>query len=147
MPTLGTSRLGGSLRKTTFVVGTWEQSLSLLPINSPVGVYQVATKNRDQHWVLLSEGKMEEPVEPTAVPWSNRYQEPRDGDLFPHRDYVTSGHSLIPPSLKLESRTPARPPTWGTTDLQCVWTHSLKNIKLDIYESIHHDLKEKIQDP
>lgn len=37
MPTLGTSGLGESLRKTTtFVVGTWEQSLSLLPINSPV---------------------------------------------------------------------------------------------------------------
>lgn len=120
MPTLGTSGLGRPLRKTTtFVVGTWEQSLSLLPINSSICVYQAATENGDRHWACwVREGRRSLWRQPLLQ--SKCKYEPRD--LHLSGDYVTSSNSLTPLSLKLGSRTPTTPPTWRTTDTMCVWT-------------------------
>lgn len=74
--------VGRSLRKTTTsVVGAWEQSLSPLPINPSICVYKTATKNRDQHWALLSQGGMEELMKSQVLFWSS------------HQPAVVSGKS------------------------------------------------------
>lgn len=119
MPTLGTSGLGRSLRKTTtFVVGTREQSLSSLPINSSISVYQVATENRGWHWVPLNKERMQESVLCSGVPTS------RSPEIQIAFQVGTAWHQVTYLSLQALNWEAGHQPGHLPEDqeTQCVWT-------------------------